>query len=270
MRCVTPQSRWRQAASTMHRLASRTPSPAHHLSAGEGGGEGASFAASGWYPHAPLSHAEKPRGRGQQASAAKTEALLRCFLLTIAAAAALTRVANAATFEIDPTHTEAQFAVRHLMLSTVRGHLGKVTGTVTLDETDVTKSSVEASIDASGIDTREPKRDEHLKGPDFLDVGRHSVITFKSKQVSKAVGGTFRVSGDLTIRGVTKDVVLVAEGSPEPVNDPFGNVKLGGVVRAKINRQDFGVAWSKTLDSGGLVVGNDVDITIDVELSKKK
>jgi polyisoprenoid-binding protein YceI len=156
------------------------------------------------------------------------------------------------------------------MVSTVRGHLGKVTGTVTLDETDVTKSSVEASIDAAGIDTREPKRDENLKSADFLDVAKYPAITFNSKTVTKVADDTFQVTGDLTIRGVTREVVLNAEGSPKPIQDPFGNVKLGGAVRTKINRQDFGVASSKTLDNGGLVVGNDVDITIDIELSKKK
>ena len=178
--------------------------------------------------------------------------------------------ANAATFEIDPAHSSAQFAVRHLMVSTVRGTLGKVTGTVNLDEADVTKSTVEATIDAAGIDTREPKRDAHLKSPDFFDVAKYPTVTFKSKKITKIADDKYQVTGDLTLHGVTKEVVLDAEGSPKPFTDPFGNSKLGGAVHTKINRQDFGVAWNKALDSGGVVVGNDVDVTIDVELMKKK
>ncbi len=178
--------------------------------------------------------------------------------------------ARAATFDIDPAHTNAEFAVRHLMVSTVRGHLGKVSGAVQLDETDVTKSSVTATIDVTGIETREPKRDEHLRGADFLDVKQYPTITFKSKEVTKLADDTFIVKGDLTIRGVTKEVALDVEGAPKPFTDPFGNVKLGGVARTKINRQDFGVAWSKALDNGGLVVGNELEITIDIELTKKK
>ena len=197
---------------------------------------------------------------------------MRRTILAFAAVAALTgcSVASATTFEIDPAHSSAQFAVRHLMVSTVRGTLGKVAGTVNLDAADVTKSSVEASIDATGIDTHEPKRDQHLKSPDFLDVAKYPAITFKSKKVTKIADDKYQVTGDLTLHGVTKEVVLDAEGSPKPFTDPSGNTKLGGAVRTKINRQDFGVAWNKTLDNGGVVLGNDVDVTIDIELMKKK
>ncbi len=178
-------------------------------------------------------------------------------------------VAGASTWNIDPAHTAAQFGVRHLMVSTVRGHLGKVTGVVNLDEADITKSSVEATIDAAGIDTREPKRDEHLRSADFLDVARYPTITFKSKKVSKVADDRYQVTGDLTIRGVRKEVVLDVEGVPKPFNDPFGNVRLGGVARTKISRKDFGVAWNKVLDTGGLVVGDEVEVTIDIELTKQ-
>jgi polyisoprenoid-binding protein YceI len=153
-------------------------------------------------------------------------------------------------------------------VSTVRGTLGKVTGNVTLDESDVTKSSVTATIDATGIDTREAKRDEHLRSPDFLDTKKFPTITFKSTKVEKLDERRFQVTGDLTLRGVTKPAVLTVEGSPTPMQDPFGNTKLGGVVKTKLNRQDFGVAWNKKLDAGGLVVGDEVDVTIDVELNK--
>ena len=192
-------------------------------------------------------------------------------LRTPLAAAALVAptLALASTWEIDPAHTSAQFAVRHLVISTVRGQLGKVTGVVNLDDGDLAKSSVAATIDAQGIDTREPKRDAHLRSPDFLDVAKFPTITFKSTKVEKVADDKYRVTGDLTIRGVTKPVVLDVSGSPTPLKDPMGNVKLGGSATTRINRQNFGVSWSKSLDGGGLVVGDDVDVTIDVEVVKK-
>jgi polyisoprenoid-binding protein YceI len=200
----------------------------------------------------------------------KEEIMQRLLRLTvIAAALAAPTLAIASTWQIDPAHTNAQFAVRHLMVSTVRGQMGKVGGVVTLDENDLTKSSVEATIDTKGIDTREPKRDDHLRGPDFLDVAKYPTITFKSTKVEKVADGKYKVTGNLTIRDVTKPAVLEVTGSPQPLTDPFGNVKLGGAATTRINRQDFGVAWSKSLDGGGLVVGDDIDITIDVELVKK-
>lgn len=195
---------------------------------------------------------------------------MRC--LTIFAAAlvlGISSVAGAATFEIDSAHTSAEFAVRHLMVSKVRGNLGKVTGVVSLDETDPTKSSVEATIDVTGIDTREPKRDEHLKSPDFFDVAKYPTITFKSKKITKVGDGKFQMAGDLTIHGVTKEVVLDLEGSPTPFKDPMGHVKLGGAATTRLNRKDFGILWNKSLDGGGVVVGEDVDVTIDIELVKK-
>ena len=125
-------------------------------------------------------------------------------------------MAVASTWQIDPAHTSAQFAVRHLMVSTVRGQMGKVAGTVTLDENDLTHSSVEATIDANGIDTREPKRDDHLRSPDFLDIAKYPTITFKSTKVEKVADDHYQVSGDLTLHGVTKPVVLDVTGSPKP------------------------------------------------------
>jgi polyisoprenoid-binding protein YceI len=190
-------------------------------------------------------------------------------LTVIAALLAAPTLAAASTWQVDSAHTSAQFAVKHLMVSTVRGQMGKVTGVVTLDESDLAKSSVEATIETQGIDTREPKRDDHLRGPDFFDVAKYPTITFKSTKVEKGGDGTYKVTGNLTIRDVTKPVVLEVSGSPKPMNDPFGNVKLGGAATTRINRQNFGVSWSKSLDGGGLVVGDDVDITIDVELVKK-
>jgi len=178
-------------------------------------------------------------------------------------------IAGASTWAIDPAHSSAQFAVRHLMVSTVRGQLGKVTGTVNIDDSDPTHSTAEATIDANGIDTREAKRDEHLRSPDFLDTAKYPTMTFKSKKVERVSDGKYKVTGDLTMRGVTHEVVLDVEGSPTPMKDPMGNTKLGGVAKTTLNRQDFGINWSKSLDGGGLVVGNDVDVIIDVELTKK-
>jgi len=176
--------------------------------------------------------------------------------------------APAATFQIDPAHTSAEFAVRHLMVSKVRGQLGKVTGTVDVDEADPTKSSVEATIDVTGINTREPKRDEHLKSPDFFDVTKYPTITFKSKKITKLADGRFQMTGDLTIHGVTKEVALDVEGSPIPFKDPMGHMKLGGSATTRLNRKDFGILWNKSLDGGGVVVSDDVDVTIDIELVK--
>jgi len=175
----------------------------------------------------------------------------------------------ASTWELDAAHSSVQFAVSHLMVSTVRGTFNKFSGTIELDESDPSKSTVEATIDVASIDTREAKRDEHLKNADFFDVAKYPTITFKSTSVSKTGGGKYRVRGDLTMHGVTKEVSLEASGSPKPFQDPFGNTKLGGAVRGRINRKDFGMTWNKSLDSGGVVVGDEVTITIDVELVKK-
>ncbi|HXQ22521.1 MAG TPA: YceI family protein [Candidatus Acidoferrales bacterium] len=190
-------------------------------------------------------------------------------VVTVGLVVGIPAFAGASTWDVDSAHSSAEFAVRHLMVSTVRGTLGKVTGTLNLDEQDVTKSSVEATVDATTIDTREPKRDGHLKSPDFFDVAKYPTITFKSKKVTVAADKKYQVTGDLTLHGVTKEVVLDVEGSPVGFKDPMGNVKLGGVAHTKLNRQDFGIKWNKALDGGGVVVGDDVDVTIDVELIKK-
>jgi polyisoprenoid-binding protein YceI len=178
-------------------------------------------------------------------------------------------LAGSSTWQIDPDHTSAQFAIKHLMVSTVRGTIGPVTGTVTLDDADLTKSTVNATLDAKGIDTRNRKRDDHLRSPDFFDVATSPTITFTSTGVEKGADGTYTVTGNLTLHGVTRPVTLEVQGSPTPMQDPFGNTKLGGTATTRLNRKDFGLNWSKSLDGGGLVVGDDVDVTIDVELIKK-
>jgi len=175
----------------------------------------------------------------------------------------------AETWELDPAHTTVQFSVRHLMISNVRGQFTKVAGTVHSEDGDATRSSIEATIDAASIDTREPKRDEHLRSPDFLDVARYPRITFRSKRVEKIGDGHYRVIGDLTLHGVTREVALDVEGPSAPMKDPRGTVHAGAQATARINRRDFGITWSKALDGGGVMVGDEIAITIDVEAVRK-
>ncbi len=186
-------------------------------------------------------------------------------------AAAFSLPAHAATsnWQIDPQHSSAQFAVRHMALSTVRGAFSKLSGTMALDDKDVTKSTVDVNIDVATVDTREPDRDKDLRSERFFDAAHYPTMTFKSKKVEQLAPGRLKVTGDLTIRGTTKEVVLDVEGPTAPIKDPWGNQRLAVTATAKINRQDFGVKWNATLDGGGLVVGDDVNITIDVELIQK-
>jgi len=186
-----------------------------------------------------------------------------------AASLALPHVAAASEWEIDPSHSSAQFSVRHMMVSNVRGEFGKMSGTLVLDEANVTKSKVEAVIDVGSINTREPKRDEHLKSADFFDLANHPSMEFKSKKVRKAGKGALEVTGDLTIRGVTREVVLAVVGPTADAKDPWGNIKRGATATTKINRKDFGLTWNAALETGGVLVGEEVAITIDLELTKK-
>ena len=192
--------------------------------------------------------------------------ILRAAVLLVAAA--LPCSAQVSTWQIDPAHSAAQFSVRHMMISTVRGDFQKMTGMMQLDEKDITKSTIEVTIDTTTVDTREPKRDAHLKTPDFLDVANFPTITFKSKSVSAAGAGRLKVTGDLTIRGVTKEVVLDVEG-PTPALKVGNGTRRGVSATTKINRKDFGVSWSRALDGGGVVVSDEVNITLDVELLLK-
>jgi polyisoprenoid-binding protein YceI len=197
--------------------------------------------------------------------------MLRFTRATTLAAALIsaTGAQAAASWTLDSTHTSVQFAVRHLMVSTVRGDFTKVSGTVVGDEAEPTSAVVEASIDAASVDTRVAKRDEHLRSPDFLDVAKFPTITFKSTKVEKAGDGAFKVTGDLTLHGVTKSVVLdVTEVTP-PVKDPWGNLRAGAHATAKINRKDFGLTWNNVLEAGGVAVGDEVAITVDVEAIRK-
>jgi polyisoprenoid-binding protein YceI len=188
---------------------------------------------------------------------------------TLAAVLALPGQAANSTWQIDPNHSAAQFAVRHLTISTVRGAFTKVSGTVQLDDKDIAKSSVDVTIDAASVDTRVPDRDNDLRSDHFFDVAKYPTITFKSKKVEQVGAGKLRITGDLTIHGTTKEVALDVDGPTPPVKDPWGNQRAAAMATTKINRQDFGVKWNATMDNGGVVVGDDVTITIDVELVQK-
>jgi polyisoprenoid-binding protein YceI len=180
-------------------------------------------------------------------------------------------LALGATWEIDTVHSSANFSIRHLMVSNVKGEFGKVTGTINVDEKDITRSTVEATIDATTIDTRHEQRDAHLKSPDFFDVAKYPTITFKSKKVEKAGEGKLKVTGDLTMHGVTKEVTLNVEGPSKEVKNPFNGALHSGVAATtKLNRKDFGLNWNKALESGGVLVGDEVDVSIDLELIKKE
>ena len=172
-------------------------------------------------------------------------------------------------WQLDPAHSAAHFSVRHLMISNVRGEFGKVSGNVVLDPSDPTKSTVEVSVDTATIDTREPQRDEHLRSADFLDVANHPAITFRSKRITAAGADRFKVTGDLTIRGTTREVTLDVEGPTPPIKDPWGNVRTGVSATTKINRKDFGLVWNALTETGGVVVGDEVSITFEAELVQK-
>lgn len=192
--------------------------------------------------------------------------MLRRALSVACTAAALVGPASAeTTWIIDPSHTSVQFAVRHLMISTVRGEFAEVSGTVVAHDEDLTRSTVQATINASTIDTREAKRDQHLRSADFLDVERFPTITFVSRKIAPAGDGRWKMTGNLTLHGVTREVVVDVEAPGTRVKDPAGKTRAGARATTRINRKDFGVVWNKSLDGGGIAVGDDVDITIDVE-----
>jgi polyisoprenoid-binding protein YceI len=172
------------------------------------------------------------------------------------------------TWNIDPVHSTAQFKVKHMMISNVKGEFTAVTGKLELNNADITKSKIEASIDAGSINTREPQRDAHLKSADFLDVEKFPVLTFKSTRVSKAKVDELSVEGNLTIHGVTRNVVFEVEGPSAPVKDPWGSTRIGISATTRIDRKDFGLSWNATLEAGGIMVGHEVTITLDVEFVK--
>jgi len=178
-------------------------------------------------------------------------------ILTISAAA------QVQTWQIDPNHTAAQFSVRHMGISTVRGAFTKVSGSAQYDPSNISKTSIDATIDASSVDTRVSMRDDDLRSPNYFDVAKYPTITFKSKSVQAVGEGKLKIVGDLTIHGVTKEVTLDADGPSAPVTDPKGNSHVGASASTMVNRKDFGVGGSSNM------VGEDITITIDVELVRK-
>lgn len=178
--------------------------------------------------------------------------------------------AQSGGWKIDTAHTSAQFSVRHMMISNVRGEFASTTGTVAFDGKDPTKAKVDATIDVNSINTREPKRDEHLKGADFFDAAKYPSIKFVSKRITRVGPGKYKMSGSLTLHGVTKDVTLDVDGLGKPIKDPRGVERLGATATTKINRKDFGLSYNAALETGGVVIGEDVAITVDVEVVKEK
>lgn len=184
-------------------------------------------------------------------------------------ALALPAFAFASTWTIDPDHSNVGFKVRHLMVSNVKGGFDKHTGTVDINDKDITKSKVEVSVDTNSINTNVQKRDEHLRSADFFDVAKFPTMTFFSKKVAKSGKDKLKITGDLTLHGVTKQVVLDVEGPSKESKDPWGNIRKGATATTKINRKDFGLVWNAALETGGVVVGEEITITLEIEMIKK-
>ncbi|MBL0160799.1 MAG: YceI family protein [Bryobacterales bacterium] len=190
----------------------------------------------------------------------KTSLLIAMMALTAAGL-------SAEEYKIDGSHSKAQFSVKHLMVSNVRGEFGKMSGTVVFDEKNPGTTKIDATLDATTINTGVAQRDEHLRGADFFDTAKFPTLTFKSKSARKTADG-LAVTGDLTMHGVTKEVVLNVEGPSAEVKDPWGNQRRGATATAKIKRSDFGLNWNKAVEAGGVMVGDDIAITIDVEATR--
>ncbi len=177
--------------------------------------------------------------------------------------------AATAVWKIDTPHSDASFKIRHLMVSNVKGHFSKVSGTIEYDGKDVKSVKIDAEIEVASIDTGDKGRDEHLKNPDFLDAAKYPKITFKSTSVKSSGKGKFAVTGDLSMHGVTKAVTLDVEGPADAIKDPKGVTRTGATATTKINRKDFGITWNKAMDGGGAMLGEDVPVTIEIEAAKQ-
>ena len=182
--------------------------------------------------------------------------------------ASISAPASLITWKIDPAHTVAEFKVKHMMIANVKGHIKGITGDLTEHTTDASLSSIEATLDVSTLNTGEPQRDAHLKSPDFLELEKYPTVTFKSTQVERKGEDEYAVTGDLTIHGVTRPVTLSVEGPTPPQKDPWGNVRIGLEATTKIDRKDFGLTWNTALETGGILVGDTVHITIEAEFIK--
>lgn len=188
--------------------------------------------------------------------------------MTTTATATRNATSNVTTWTVDPMHVEVGFAVRHLMISTVRGRFGKVGGTLLLDEANPERSKIEVEVDIASIDTRQEQRDAHLRSADFFDADNHPTMRFVSTKIDGDITGDFTVTGDLTIRGATRPVTLEASAEGRG-RDPWGNERMGFAAKGKFLRSDFGLTWNQVLEAGGVTVGDEVKISIDVELIRQ-
>jgi polyisoprenoid-binding protein YceI len=179
-----------------------------------------------------------------------------------------TAPASTITWKLDPAHSSAEFKVKHMMISNVKGSFNGLTGTLIENTSDPTRSTVEASVDISTLNTGDAQRDAHLKSPDFFHHEQHPQMTFKSTRVEKKGEGEYSVTGDLTLHGVTQPVTFSVEGPSAPGKDPWGNTRIGLSATAKINRKDFGLAWNAALETGGVLVGEQVQISLEVQFIK--
>jgi polyisoprenoid-binding protein YceI len=180
-----------------------------------------------------------------------------------------TATSSATIWAIDPAHSAAEFKVKHMMISNVKGKFTGLSGYLTLDSADVTNSKVEATIPLATVSTGDAQRDGHLKSPDFFDAEKYAEMGFVSTKVEKTGDGELAVTGNLTLHGVTKPVTFAVEGPSAPAKDPWGNTRVGLSAIAKINRKDFGLTWNSVLETGGVMVGEDVSISLDVEFIKQ-
>lgn len=172
------------------------------------------------------------------------------------------------SWQIDPAHSLVQFSVRHMMISTVRGRFDKFSGTIDFDENDPTNATIDITIDVASVNTDEQQRDDHLRSPDFFDVANYPTMTFKSTRIEKVDDSHGRIFGDLTIRDTTREVVLDAEYAGV-AKSPWGTTAAGASATAKLNREDWGLTWNQALETGGVLVGKDVKLSIEVELGKQ-
>lgn len=179
-----------------------------------------------------------------------------------------TVLTKTSTWNIDAAHSAAEFKVKHMMISSVKGTFTGIGGSLELDEADVTRSRVEATLEAGSISTNEPQRDAHLRSADFFDVEKFPTLSFRSTRIESQGEGKLAVTGELTIHGVTRSVVFDVEGPSSPVKDPYGKIRLGLEATTKINRRDFGLTWSAVLETGGVLVGDEVTIQLDVQFVK--
>lgn len=171
-------------------------------------------------------------------------------------------------YQLDPVHSSVGFSVKHMMIAKVHGSFEKVSGKLSFDKKNPEAAKAEAIIEATSINTREPQRDNHLRSADFFDVDKFPQLTFKSKSVVSSGDGELKVIGDLTIKGITKEVVLTAEGPTDELKDPYGNIKIGLSATTKIKRKEFGLTWNAALEAGGVLVGDDVTINLDLQFAK--